>query len=128
MKKKFLTAIFLIGSILLNDTVFGQSKTAYGYVIDKHNNKLIDSAEVRVEYSDAVVYTDEYGSFNIAVDKQRNYLLIHREGFQTKRVLLPPGYHKRALQIKLVTNSSVKVIDTSIEETSTYKNAAYRCS
>lgn len=124
MKKKFLTAFFLIGFFLLNEATFCQSKTAHGYVIDRQSNKLIDSAEVRIEYSDAIVYTDEYGNFNIEVEKQRSYLLIHREGYQTQRILLPPGYPKRALQIKLVPNSSEIIVDTQTEETPMYKNAA----
>ena len=93
--KYHLTGFLLVVFLSLGICGYAQNKIAKGYVLDDRNRAPIDSAIVAVYDTMIYTYTDVTGYFGIQVPKRRRHLDISHKDYETRRIILGPGFQQR---------------------------------
>jgi len=93
---------------------FSQNKIAKGYVLDEQSRAPIDSAIVAVYDTAIYTYADVTGYFSLQIPKRRRHLDITHRNYQSKRIMLAPGFQHRNTKVYLKSNR-VREVETKIQ-------------
>ncbi|ANE53257.1 hypothetical protein SY85_01670 [Flavisolibacter tropicus] len=91
--------------MLMSVTAFSQAVTLSGTVKNKTNAESVPSVSVSLKGSTQGVYTDETGSFKIAVQKLPATLVFSSVGFETQEVTVSDA--SNSIQVAFVPGSSL---------------------
>ena len=99
--------LLIIGIIMLSTlSVFYQTRTARGFVLDKDSRAALKGIVVSVADTSIIALTNVGGEFSIEVPKRRKSLLFSGENYVTRKIELKPGFHHKKYRIYLQTISS----------------------
>lgn len=109
MKQYIIVLLFAFIPVL----VLSQNKIAKGYVLDDVTRAPIDSAIVAVYDTMIYTYTDVTGYFGIQVPKRRRHLDISHKDYETRRIILGPGFQQRDTKIALQSIKNIQKDDST---------------
>lgn len=97
------SVLFLL--VLLYFSGIGQDRRARGYVLDSQSHASIDSAMVIVYDTSIYTYTDYDGYYSISIPKKRRHLDISHQEYESKRIMLGPGFQHKKINVYLRSNA-----------------------
>ena len=89
-------------------SAISQNRTAKGYVLNSRSHASIDSALVVVYDTGILTYTDYSGFYSIQVPKRRRHLDISHKDYESKRVILGPGFQHKKIKVYLRSNTFIE--------------------
>ena len=104
MKNTILVALIMFACL----SGFSQNRIARGYVLDMQSRAAIDSAMVAVYDTGILTYTDYSGFYSIQVPKKRRHLNISHKDYESKRVVLAPGFQHKKIKVYLRPNTFIE--------------------